>query len=326
MQISSGSTTGRTSTRVTVEVLPSAAGQPTEIRVLSDSDSGAPAILGATIGGASVKNVPVDTQHPFDWNVVASAPIGTTPVGCGPHPPADMPGCNRRQDAQVTAQPAGASAPAVTATPAAEPPRTEVAGQQAAPTQSATAVARAVSSPPQPGAGQSPAAPQTPSTPQAPSMDVGNVSTPLTYTVQPGDTLRGVAMRFYGDPNAFDRIARANASRVMPDGLILVDPGVIRPGWELIIPEPTRAVIDRDGAHWYTVQPGDTLVGIAARLLGDGQRWPEVYALNQATQPGGNSTLAAGPSLIRPGMQLLLPGRASNIVSNTSAQNAETGV
>ena len=98
----------------------------------------------------------------------------------------------------------------------------------------------------------------------------------------------------------------------MPDGLTFVDPQLIRPGWELIIPAPTRAVADRNGAHWYTVQPGDTLVGIAARLLGDGQRWPEVYALNRATQLGGSSTLAAGPSLIRPGMQLLLPGRASN--------------
>jgi LysM repeat protein len=50
----------------------------------------------------------------------------------------------------------------------------------------------------------------------------------------------------------------------------------------------------------YTVKPGDTLSGIAKDQLGDAERWPEIYDLNQAS--------IADPDLIYPGQTFKLPG------------------
>jgi nucleoid-associated protein YgaU len=49
------------------------------------------------------------------------------------------------------------------------------------------------------------------------------------YTVQPGDTLSSIAESYYGDPQQYGRILRANRS-------YLEDPDTIRPGQRLIIP------------------------------------------------------------------------------------------
>ena len=52
----------------------------------------------------------------------------------------------------------------------------------------------------------------------------------------------------------------------------------------------------------HTVQPGDTLFDIAQSVLGDGNRWPEIFALNR--DQIGN------PNLIFPGQVLRLPDAA----------------
>ncbi|SEB46308.1 Transcriptional regulatory protein, C terminal [Amycolatopsis tolypomycina] len=54
----------------------------------------------------------------------------------------------------------------------------------------------------------------------------------------------------------------------------------------------------------------DSLWRVAQRCLGDGDRWPEIWALNEgSTQPGGR--VLTNPNLIHPGDRLRLPGSGS---------------
>lgn len=48
-----------------------------------------------------------------------------------------------------------------------------------------------------------------------------------TYTVQPGDNLSKISKQFYGDPNKYNSIVKANQ---------LENPDKIKPGQKLIIP------------------------------------------------------------------------------------------
>jgi hypothetical protein len=85
----------------------------------------------------------------------------------------------------------------------------------------------------------------------APDLEPGDV----LYTVQPGDNLSGIALRFYGDPARFSQIVTANVGRDQPGGSSLRHARFIYPGWQLVIPAPTQTLhTDSDGTRWYTVR------------------------------------------------------------------------
>jgi nucleoid-associated protein YgaU len=48
------------------------------------------------------------------------------------------------------------------------------------------------------------------------------------------------------------------------------------------------------------VQKGDTLHGIAERLTGDGNRWPELAELNRSRLPKGPHRINIGDALVIP--------------------------
>src|SRR5205823_3709176 len=95
--------------------------------------------------------------------------------------------------------------------------------------------------------------------------------------------------------------------RRMQDGHVFTAQGVIRPGWELLVPTLSTQLDEVDGESWYTVAAGDTLSAIAATLLGDEVRWRELFDLNRsAPNPDGKHTLT-DPNVIWPGLRLRLP-------------------
>lgn len=137
--------------------------------------------------------------------------------------------------------------------------------------------------------------------------DVSGASHEENYTVQPGDTLWSISQRFYGTGEEFPRLVEANDGRHMPDGQVFTRAGIIQPDWVLRVPLPSQAVQREDGSTYYVVEPGDTLRGIAARFLGDENRWPAIFALNRGKARLADGRTFSNPDLIWPGLRLQLP-------------------
>jgi LysM repeat protein len=95
-------------------------------------------------------------------------------------------------------------------------------------------------------------------------------------------------------------------SRVMLEWDLLEYIPVPNPASTVKKPAPPRKPVVRVGtkapvARYYRVARGDSLWSIAARMLGNGLRWQEIYRLNTG--------VIRSPSVISPGMNLKLPAR-----------------
>ncbi|MEJ5258983.1 MAG: LysM peptidoglycan-binding domain-containing protein [Anaerohalosphaeraceae bacterium] len=182
---------------------------------------------------------------------------------------------------------------------------------------------------PAPAVQTQPAAPAAPSASAAPTP--ATTPTPPAgqiHTVQKGDTLASIAVRYYGKETgntraAIQKLYEANRN-------LLTSPDSIRIGDKLVIPplekaaagsaqaSPSRpervlldkyknvlepAVSDRNKPRTveYVVQPGDRLWDIAQKYLGDGKRYQEIVQLNQAQIPN--------PDNLQAGTRLKIPVR-----------------
>jgi DNA-binding SARP family transcriptional activator len=72
---------------------------------------------------------------------------------------------------------------------------------------------------------------------------------PRVYRVVEGDDLWDIAERFLGDPEDWHQIYQLNEGKPQSDGRSLTDPGLIQPGWVLLLPVPA-------GAHAATPHTG----------------------------------------------------------------------
>lgn len=97
------------------------------------------------------------------------------------------------------------------------------------------------------------------------------------YTAVAGDTLTGLASRFYGQADLSRLIA--TASGLAPDA-------GLDPGQQLIIPELRK----------YSVAPGDALSALASRFYGDASFYPPIAGVNGISDPGA----------IKPGQTLVI--------------------
>jgi len=121
-----------------------------------------------------------------------------------------------------------------------------------------------------------------------------------TYTIAAGDTLYGIAMKFYGDPRYASAIEAANPG---------INPKALKVGDRIIIPDrevpakpaPSAAAAPTDSqAKVYVVQKNDTLIGIARRFYGDAAMYRKIYEANRDVLPSANATLRVGQPLRLP--------------------------
>jgi len=133
-----------------------------------------------------------------------------------------------------------------------------------------------------PGVAPSPAAEGV----AAPTAEGGGAATSgqevVTHVVQPNETLNSIALD-YGVSAA--EIAAANA---------IANPNLLRVGQRLVIPGVTpRQVMERRGV-WHTVQPGESLSGIAQRY---GVSMETIMTANDLRDP---NTIVVGQRLLIP--------------------------
>lgn len=124
------------------------------------------------------------------------------------------------------------------------------------------------------GSDSKPVAPPKPEKPQATGEE---------YVVQAGDTLSAIAPRYQ---ITWQELYRLNADRI-------ANPNTIYPGQKLRVPKGGTGIT---GARTHTVQPGDTLSGIAGQY---GTSWQKIYNANRGV-------IGADPNKIFPGQVLVI--------------------
>lgn len=126
----------------------------------------------------------------------------------------------------------------------------------------------------------------------------------VTHTVKRGQTLWSIAQDELGDGHRWKQIHDLNRD------VLGERPGFLQPGWQLQLPAdaPQNAPATADPQE-VTVEPGDTLWGLAEEHSGDGARYPEIFeASDQIAQPDGQ--YLTDPDLIHPGWTLHVPATA----------------
>ena len=150
----------------------------------------------------------------------------------------------------------------------------------------------------------------------APASTVESTPAPPTWTVQPRDTLWGIAERTLGRGERWADIRRANLGREVAPGRIFTEgTDVLMPGWTLLLP-PDATVA---GASTVVVAPGDTLTRLAARIYGDPARWRDLWEVNRGRT--FNEQTFDDPNLIRPGWELVVPADSARPPATPSPSN-----
>ena len=122
------------------------------------------------------------------------------------------------------------------------------------------------------------------------------------HVVEAGDDLWSLAEHYYGRGQDWRRIAAANPDRLTGG------PDRLRVGWRLVVPDAGGSDDARrspgGGGPSVRVRSGDTLSSIAGRMLGDPDRWDELYRANRDQ--------LSDPDALPVGLSLRLPGHSAD--------------
>ena len=120
------------------------------------------------------------------------------------------------------------------------------------------------------------------------------------------DTYWDIAEARLGGGEHWQQIWDLNRGRTQPDGEVMTNPGLLKPGWTVLLPASASASPTAGGSDVedVIVQEGDTLSGIAqSHGVSD---WQQVWKASQGmAEPNGQHL--TDPNLIQPGWTVEIP-------------------
>lgn len=138
------------------------------------------------------------------------------------------------------------------------------------------------------------------------------------YVTETGDTWWGIAADKLGSGTRWKELRSINLGRTMDDGTVISSStDLLRPNWRLLMPSPRPIPISNGGLRTVTVEPGDTIWGIAEADLDDPSMAEVVEHVGDISSINA-SQLDGNPDLILPGQKLDLPPLVSRGESVTT--------
>ena len=121
------------------------------------------------------------------------------------------------------------------------------------------------------------------------------------------DTYWDIAEARLGGGDHWQQIWDLNRGRTQPDGEVMNSPGLLKPGWTVLLPATATPPAAGPHVEDVTVHEGDTLSGIAqAHGVSD---WHQVWDASKGmAEPSGQHL--TDPDLIRPGWTVKIPESA----------------
>jgi len=130
---------------------------------------------------------------------------------------------------------------------------------------------------------------------------------PFIYTVRPGDSLRKIAKKYYGNAQQWSLILEANQEKIKDRNRLFIGMKLILPEIEAdaanpaIKKQPVQIVSHKTEKQFkkHIVQEGDTLYKLAIKYYNDGTKWEKILKANRDIIKNEN-ILLAGQELIIP--------------------------
>lgn len=118
------------------------------------------------------------------------------------------------------------------------------------------------------------------------------------------DTYWDIAEARLGGGEHWQQIWDLNRGCTQPDGEVMTNPGLLKPGWTVVLPASAATTADGSDVEDVTVRAGDTLSGIAEAH--DVAHWHQIWEASKGlAEPGGEHL--TDPDLIRPGWTVKVP-------------------
>ena len=128
-----------------------------------------------------------------------------------------------------------------------------------------------------------------------------------THRLQPGDTLAGLAMSYYGSERYVRLLLDSNPQITNPDRLrvgsiVKIPPVPADDRSSASKPQsmPRKSAPPTGKNRTYTVQSGDSFYAIAQSQLGEASRWNELFELNKVLVKGDPKRLQIGQVISLP--------------------------